>query len=337
MREAAPPRADAPGVVVIGRNEGRRLVACLAALRPLGATVVYVDSGSSDGSAGAARGAVASVVELDPARPFSAARARNEGFAALSALRPDLTMVQFVDGDCNVDPGWLAAAARTLDADPGAAVVVGHLLERHPDASIYNRLCALEWRSPPGTIRDAGALGGIMAVRAEAFRALGGFDENVIAGEDSEFGVRTVAAGWTIRKIDAPMATHDADIHRFRQWWRRAVRSGHATAQRFHLNGRGPARDGARQRRSILVWGMALPALAIGLAWPTSGLSLLLFGLYGWLGLRIARFRRSRGDSPSESRLYARFTVLSKLAEAIGLLQFHWNRARGRYRIIEYK
>lgn len=331
---AAPVR---PGVVVIGRNEGRRLVACLQALRPTGATVVYVDSGSVDGSPAAARGAVASVVELDPARPFSAARARNEGFAALVALRPDLAFVQFIDGDCFVDSGWLGAATAALEADPRAAIVVGHLLERHPDVSTYNRLCALEWRSPPGTITDAGALGGIMMVRVETFRSLGGFDEAVIAGEDSEFGVRTVAAGWRIRKIDATMATHDADIHRFGQWWRRAVRSGHATAQRFHLNGRGPARDGARQRRSVLVWGVALPIVVVAAAWPTNGLSLLLLALYGHLGVRIARFRRSRGDSPSEASLYARFTVLSKFAEAIGLLQFQWNRLRGRYRIIEYK
>ncbi len=40
------------GVVVIGRNEGERLRRCLESV--LGATpgVVYVDSGSSDGSPG---------------------------------------------------------------------------------------------------------------------------------------------------------------------------------------------------------------------------------------------------------------------------------------------
>ena len=325
------------GVVVIGRNEGRRLVACLDALRDQDVPVVYVDSGSSDGSAEQAGERVESVVVLDAARPFSAARARNEGFERLVRTHAGLAAVQFVDGDCVVDAGWLDVGRRCLVEHPRDGIVVGRLAERRPDASIYNRLCAMEWRSPAGLVTEAGALGGIMMVRADSFRALRGFDEHVIAGEDSELGVRAVAAGWQIRKLDAPMATHDADIHRFAQWWRRAVRSGHAIGQRFHLNGRGPARDCARQRRSVLIWGFALPALALALAWPTRGLSLLLLGLYGWLWLRIVRFRTGRGDAPDDARLYARFTVLSKLAEAVGLLQFQWNRLRGRYRIIEYK
>jgi GT2 family glycosyltransferase len=236
-----------------------------------------------------------------------------------------------------LEVGWLDAGWRCLADNARDAIVVGRLAERRPDASVYNQLCALEWRSPAGLVTEAGALGGIMMVRADAFRALRGFDEQVIAGEDSELGVRAVAAGWQIRKLDAPMATHDADIHRFAQWWRRAVRSGHAIGQRFHLNGRGPARDCERQRRSVLVWGIALPLLIVVLAWPTRGLSLVLLALYGWLWARIVRFRVGRGDPPAEARLYARFTVLSKLAEAIGLLQFQWNRLRGRYRIIEYK
>ena len=64
-------------VVAIGRNEGERLRACLHSVLDVAALVVYVDSGSSDGSAQRARAHCAEVVELDPARPFSAARARN--------------------------------------------------------------------------------------------------------------------------------------------------------------------------------------------------------------------------------------------------------------------
>jgi len=43
--------------VVIGRNEGERLVACLASLGGEIRRAVYVDSGSTDGSVAAARAA----------------------------------------------------------------------------------------------------------------------------------------------------------------------------------------------------------------------------------------------------------------------------------------
>ena len=43
------------GVVVIGRNEGARLGQCLLSVTHLAATVVYVDSGSTDGSVALAR------------------------------------------------------------------------------------------------------------------------------------------------------------------------------------------------------------------------------------------------------------------------------------------
>lgn len=325
------------GIVVIGRNEGARLAGCLASVRGLGHPLVYVDSGSSDGSVALARAVCDGVVELDPARPFSAARARNEGFAAIVAGHGPLAVVQFLDGDCTLMPGWLEAARAAIDADPQRAIVIGPLAERHPEASVYNRMCALEWKSAPGDLANFGALGGIMLVRAEVFASLGGFDERVIAGEDSELGVRVAEAGFKVTKIAAPMAMHDADIQRFGQWWKRAVRAGHAIGQRYRLHGRSAARDCARERRSVLVWGAALPATILVLAPATKGLSLLLAGGYLVLAHRIVRYRRGQGDEPRDARLYARFVVLGKFAEAIGLLRFHLNHMAGKFRIIEYK
>jgi GT2 family glycosyltransferase len=325
------------GVVVIGRNEGQRLVACLSSLQGTSLPSVYVDSGSSDGSAQAARAFCDRVVELDPARPFSAGRARNEGWAALRAAHPQTRFVQFLDGDCVLLNGWLAAASNAMNAAPDLGIVVGELVERRPQASVYNRLCALEWNSPAGEVRNFGALGGIMFVRADSFEQVGGFNETVIAGEDSELGLRIARAGGRIMKIAVPMATHDADMLRFSQWWRRAVRSGHAIAQRFSLHGSGPTRDSARERRSVLVWGVAIPALVLLLLPVTRGASALLVAGYAVLAWRIARHRLERGDARSDAWLYARYTVLGKFAEAIGMLKFHLNKMSGRYRIIEYK
>ena len=326
-----------PGIVVIGRNEGERLLACLRSVQSLGCPLVYVDSGSSDGSVERAAALCDLAFALDSTRPFSAARARNEGFQALLAARPELRLIQFLDGDCALLPGWLDAAEHAMAGDAARAIVVGPLRERHPEASAYNRLCALEWRSPPGDLSNFGALGGIMLVRADVFARVGGFNEQVIAGEDSELGVRVAMAGFKVTKIAVEMATHDADIQRFAQWWRRAGRGGHAIGQRFSLHGRGAMRDCARERRSVLVWGLALPATMLALAPATHGLSLLMAAGYLVLGQRIARYRRHLGDSAAEARLYARFVVIGKFAEAWGLLKFYVNNMAGRFRIIEYK
>jgi GT2 family glycosyltransferase len=334
---ASPPRPAGAGIVVIGRNEGQRLLASLRGLLRQPRPLVYVDSGSKDGSPDAVRALGIEVVELDPARPFSAARARNEGAWALLAKQPQLEFVQFIDGDCFVAPGWLDAAEAALRADPKCAVVLGHQSEEHPRASVYNTMFALEWRSPSGPVANFGHLIGNMMVRRSVFEALGGFNPEVIAGEDSEFGVRVGLAGHGALKLDAPMALHDANMHRFSQWWMRAVRGGHAIGQRAQLHGDGPLRDCARERRSTWFWGVMLP-LAILLAAPaTHGASLLLLAGYLTLGWRVARFRLSVGDAPREARLYALFTVLAKYANGMGLLKYQLNRLRGRMRIIEYK
>lgn len=326
------------GIVVIGRNEGERLRACLAALPLDRCLTVYVDSGSVDGSLELADSLGVHAAALDTSAPFSAARARNEGFRTLLGIDPALEFVQFIDGDCTLQPGWLGAGVEAMDADPRRAVVIGQLIERHPEASVYNRLCALEWASPAGDVRDYGALGGIMLVRVRAFRALCGFNQEVIAGEDSEFGVRCALAGHVVTKLARPMAIHDADIHSFAQWWTRAVRSGHAIGQRASLNGAGPLQDCRRDLRSALAWGFVLPGLSLALAPPTHGASLAVgaAGL-GVLAARVYRHRRRRGDTSHDAWLYARHLVLAKFAQVVGLARFQLNALRGQFRIIEYK
>jgi len=326
------------GIVVIGRNEGERLRSCLAALPLDLCPVVYVDSGSTDGSLQLAMAFGARGVALDMSLPFTAGRARNEGLRALLAMAPDVEFVQFIDGDCTLMPRWLDAAGDAMAADPRRAVVIGQLSERQPDASVYNRLCALEWASPPGDLRDYGALGGIMLVRVSAFRAVGGFNPQVIAGEDSEFGVRCGLAGHVVTKLGRIMAVHDADIRSFAQWWKRAVRSGHAIGQRARLNGDGPLHDCRRDLRSALAWGLALPGTALALAPPTGGASQrVAAGGFALLAVRVYRYRRRRGDTERDAWLYARYLVLTKFAQVIGLVRFELNALRGQFRIIEYK
>jgi hypothetical protein len=298
-------------------------------------TVIYVDSGSTDGSVAAARAAGADVVELDMSRPFSAARARNEGFARLRLIQPDVEFVQFVDGDCELVAGWLDRGAVELARRPELAAVCGRLRERFPEASIYNRLCDMEWDGPAGEIA---ACGGVAMYRAACFREVGGFDETVSAGEEPELCLRLRRNRWKIIRLADAMAMHDAAMTRFGQWWRRARRAGHAYAQGAVMHGGAPERHYVRETRSSWFWGVALPLLATGLAWPTRGVSLVFLLGYLILGRRVYRRVHTGDRSASDARLYACFVVLEKFPQALGQIRFHLRRLRGRpCTIIEHK
>lgn len=325
------------GVVVIGRNEGARLAAALSSVKATGLVAVYVDSGSSDRSVAIAERLADTVVELDPTVLFSAARARNEGLDALCSLSARFEFVLFLDGDCVLARGFPSAATRAMDSEPTLAIVSGHLQEREAVASRYTRLSALEWSSPPGEIRDFGALGGIMLARIADVRAVGGFNPEMIAGEDSELGVRMALAGRRVRKIDVVMAVHSAGIFRFEQWWRRAVRAGHALAHRYALHGATELRDCRREYQSTMAWGIALPLAVLILLIPTRGLSALLTGGYAVLAWRIYYHYRRRGISRSDAVTAACFGLCSKFANGLGLVRYRLHRARRSFRIIEYK
>lgn len=316
--------------VVIGRNEGERLWRCLESVRQQVTSVVYVDSGSSDGSPERARSLGADIVVLSNDRPFTAARARNAGVERLRELRTEVEYVQFVDGDCELAPGWIAAALACLEEDADTTMVCGHLREQDPGRSIYNRLCQFEWDGPTGIVK---ACGGTSMARLRAVAEVGGFREDLIAGEEPELCLRLRAHGWRIRKIDAEMAIHDADILRFEQWWRRTVRSGYAAAEGAYLHGSPPERHGVRSARSALLWGLALPVGTLCLALTTSPLALWILLVFPLQVTRLAL------NSKGEGRwLHAAFLVLGKFPAALGNLRFQLQRiSRGAPRLIEYK
>jgi GT2 family glycosyltransferase len=322
------------GTVVIGRNEGERLCRCLESLSAAG-LVVYVDSGSSDDSVACARSRGANVVELDASILFTAARARNEGFRRLLERDPKVTFVQFVDGDCELAPGWLEKGRRVLESGPELAVVCGRCRERHPDRSIYNRLCDIEWDQPIG---QTDACGGIALMRVSAVKQVGGFNPNVLAAEDNEICLRLRQQGWKVQRIDAEMTVHDANIRHFSQWWRRAVRCGYAFAQGAHLHGAGPEGHFVRERRRAVLWGGVLPLAALLAAWPTAGWSLLLVLLYPLQMQRIYQRTRRRQLARPAAAAWAVSCVAAKFAECYGICKFAVNQlARRSARLIEYK
>jgi GT2 family glycosyltransferase len=261
------------GVVIIGRNEGQRLVRCLDSLRPHWGSCVYVDSGSTDDSAGEARRRGVEVIDLDMSIPFTAARARNAGARRL-ASQPALRYLQFVDGDCEVQSGWIDSGEAFLETTPTAGVVFGAQREKHPRASVYNN----EARSSTGNA----------LCRASLFQNLGGFREDLIAGEDPDFCLRARSKGWKVWCLDVPMVLHDADMHHFSQWWKRAKRAGYAGLV-------------------ISPWLLALFA-----AYP----------------LQVFRVFRGGRWTFRENLIYALFTVLGKFPEFLGLVEYYQRRGR---------
>lgn len=325
------------GIVVIGRNEGERLVACLRSLMAASRPVVYVDSGSSDGSPQKAEDMGVEVISLDLSFPLSAARARNEGLRRIVRDNPSLEYVQFLDGDCTLCIGWLEAGIEVLERDQSLAAVFGNIEETQAGKSIYNKLCALEWQSHPGKLESCGAFGGNSMIRVKTFVDVGGFNPQVIAGEDAELAARMLLAKYQIEKLDRPMVRHDANITRFGQWWRRSVRSGHAIGQRAHIHGCSILKDSRRERASVMIWGMAIPLLIVVASLISVWLGAAVGALYGVLAWRIWRYRQRKGNSAVDAAIYAAFTVLGKLPEALGLLRFWRNQFVKRYQIIEYK
>ena len=323
------------GIVAIGRNEGERLVTCLESAKGHATQVVYVDSGSTDGSVESARSLGAEVVELDLSIPFTAARARNAGVARLLELVPDAQFVQFIDGDCELVDGWIEQGLAAFAMHPDVAVVCGRLRERHPGASLFNRLADLEWDTPLGELKSCG---GISLMRIGPFLNVGGFDPSLIAGEEPELCVRLRSRGWKILRIDGEMALHDVAMTRLGQWWKRTVRAGYGDAEGATMHGAPPERHRVKELRSALVWGLAIPGIILGLAWPTCGLSLVLAMGYLYLGYRIVRHGRSRGWSDGDARLYATHCVAAKFPQAIGAVRYHLGRLVGRRSgLIEYK
>lgn len=318
------------GLVLIGRNEGARLVRALDSVVGQVERVVYVDSGSSDDSVAEAQARGARVVSLDTDTPFTAARARAAGYDALMAHGP-LDAVQFIDGDCSVVEGWLEAGLSALRDDDTLGLVTGWRAELFPSASVYNALCHHEWRRPAGLIHTCG---GDMMVRTAAYDAAGGWRAEVIAAEDDEFCQRLRKSGWALKRLPVEMTQHDAAMTRFGQWWRRAVRSGHGFAQVGDIH----PDFFVRERKRCWLYGVMLPAFAVLGLFMTGWLFLSVILAYIFNYTRTWQGLMRDGLPRGQAAHHALFLTLSKLPNAIGMVTYLRRKWRGEaMRIIEYK
>lgn len=322
------------GLVIIGRNEGRRLKACLRSVHHRSQFAVYVDSHSSDGSALIAQSLGFRVVELDPQLgPMNAARARNAGFQTLYQLMPHIEFFQFIDGDCVLDPQWIPTAEQWLSTHPETAAVCGRRRERSANRSLFTRLSDLEWNTPVGKINS---FGGDVLIRAKSFADSGGYNETFPSGEEPDLSLRLRNAGATLERLPAEMTIHDAGVRGLHAWARRMIRGGYGASLVFkHWRNKVPSTDVpfGFLTRSTLLWtdGWFLGLLVmIVLGGAIRGLSGALAALSAsvliWIIQVVRSARHLRGYiPPQDALLYGFFTMLGKWPLRLGYALQWWD------------
>ena len=324
-------------VVVIGRNEGTRLLHCLASVQAahwggLRFELIYVDSGSQDDSALQARAAGATVRVLADPSPC-AAKGRNLGWRLASGR-----FILFLDGDTELHPNFVSHALPVI-ADPQVCAVWGHRRESAPEQSVLTRVLDLDWVYPVGRTLY---FGGDVLVRRDALAAVSGFDPSLKAGEEPELCARLRARGWHIEHIDAPMTMHDLAIRSLRAYARRAYRSGIAyaeVAQRMKQLG-DPLwqREAARDFRHGLLFTASPVVLAAALAQqPLLALAMAAAAL----ALLARTARRSAWKAPGQPLLQWQYAVHAHLQKVPALFgQIAWRRAQRQATeigLVEYK
>ena len=328
-------------VVVIGRNEGRRLAACLESINATHAEgyateIIYVDSDSTDGSPETAAALGARVIRVKPQRP-SAALGRNAGWNAAKGQ-----FILFLDGDTLLHPDFVGRALAEL-RDPAIAIVWGHRRELAPHQSLYVRVLDLDWVYPPG---DSEFCGGDALVRRDALDRVGGFDQSLIAGEEPEMCRRMRALGYRIVHIDAPMTQHDLALTTFRAYWRRAFRAGHAYAEIAARFRHSPDPLWQREAQRNLIHGGALLSAPLVLLLTVALLNqpALLVALASQCALAFALLARTARRCAWKSGdalgcwLYAVHSHVQQLPILFGQLAQRLDARRGRQRgLIEYK
>ena len=312
------PDLEPVAFVVIGRNEGSRLRDCLASVLNVSRKVVYADSGSTDGSTDLARTVGVQVVELDAAIPMNAARGRNAGLEVVRKIFPECRYVQFLDGDCLLQPGWIHSGLTFLEERYQAAAACGRRFEAHPEASLYNRLADEEWNTPVG---KCGSCGGDALMRIAALDEVGPFDGSLMASEEPELAARLRHAGWEIWRLDEPMTEHDARIYTFTQWWRRTTRSGYGYAQAWLATQSLGECVNDRLLKSALSWVVIIPASIVAFSiYANSPLILMLLPLlYAGQIFRMSLRARDMGGYRLKANA---MLMLAKVPELIGAARY---------------
>ena len=210
-------------IVIPARNELSRIARCLQALaiqNTRHAAIVVVANGCQDNTAAVSRtmgnalGLTLDVLDCTFAAGSGVGSARRIGFAHALAAWPGATALLTTDADCEVGPDWIGRNLFHLVTADGVCGLVEPMkselsvlddmdissaeMEGHYETlvqSFYRKmrpgLCGLEGD-------HGGAAGASLALRADAYRAIGGFDD-MPTGEDRDLVRRLKTSGFGVR------------------------------------------------------------------------------------------------------------------------------------------
>ncbi len=281
-------------VVLVARDQAwnvdRLVGSVLAATDGMPREVLLVDSASGDGTAevaerhpvGVLRIAVGYGARLTPAAGREAGVRHTTG-----------DLVLFLDGDMELQPGWLAPALDVLRADASVAAVTGEVVDLPPGAP------SPAPRTPAGTAsgaRDVARAGGAGLYRREALLAAGGFDPWLHAEEEPDLCRRIRRRGGRVVLIETPVALHrtvpEATVAGLLARRRRRLHLGSGQIAR---RSRGRDLPGMLRDRPFIATSVALGAalvagaagaVAVGRPWPLAPGGVLLAALAVRDGLR---------------------------------------------------
>lgn len=220
---SAPPRT---AVLIVTRDRRAEVLAALEAVAAFpeapALTVLVLDHGSRDGTA-AAVGAWLAGRGRTFARAECLRAEHNRGAAAgrnrLAAAAGAHDFLFFLDDDVVPEPGCLGAALAAAD-ERDVGVVGARVVAFDAPGRDLAGAGFVDWRLGRFSERPAAAavecdfvVTCAALVRAAAFRAAGGFDEDYfIYHEDVDFGVRVRRAGWRVRWEPRAVVRHRTSL-----------------------------------------------------------------------------------------------------------------------------
>lgn len=264
-RAALPSRNLRISVIIPAYNASSTLGTCLAALTQLPSQpyeILVVCDGCSDATAEIARGQGVRVIEYPERR--GAAYARNVGAAAAQG-----DMFLFIDADCVAHSEAVSHCREA--ALSGEQLFFGSYTRETRVAGFLTKFKNLQhhFTHQRGADYQTTFWSGCGAVSREAFDAAGGFDVNLLACEDIEFGSQAVQLGYRVRLVRGMQVEHlkhytlagllRSDLFQRAIPWTNLIYSGRTGLGALNTNTRG--------RVSVAATGAMLLALAVSLFW----------------------------------------------------------------------
>jgi hypothetical protein len=211
-------------VVIVNWNAGPALDACVASVladRAPHPEVILVDNASTDGSSAAVHARHPELRLVETGRNLGFAGGANRGAEAAAG-----EILVFLNPDAHVLPRALGGLVDTLLLVPGAGIAGGGLIDEagrwQPAAARFAPLGHLLLDTSPGRVlarfrrrpyRADWVYGTFMAVRADLFRQLGGFDTRYfLYGEDLDLCFRAAALGAYTIHVPGARAVHGRNL-----------------------------------------------------------------------------------------------------------------------------